>query len=148
MVRNVFDRVRPRCDCGIGVARIGMFAFPGFSQIDFGCIFHTCQILSCVKCSPVCESTKCQVRPRRHSTANVSSAEHVFGLPIAVQSNLSACVWFAAPRMTTKIQQASRTKQTDSNRSSHNEPVLAVTNVCYWPSADIDLCSANVCFQE
>ena len=57
-----------------------------FCGTDFGCIFHTCRILGCAKWSPVHESTKCRFRPRRHSTANVSSAARVFGSRTAVRS--------------------------------------------------------------
>ena len=71
-------------------------------QNRFGCIFHTCRILSYAKYLRVPESTKYRSRPRRHSTANVSSAVHVFGLRTAVLSNPSACVWLAAQRTTTK----------------------------------------------
>ena len=94
-------------------------------QTDFGCILHTCRILSCAKCSRVRELTKCRFHPHRHSTANVSSAVRVFGLRTAVLSNPSACVWLAAQRTTTESN--SHTEQTDSRRTSNNEAVLTYT---------------------
>ena len=50
------------------------------------------RILNVAKCSPVRESTKCRFRPRRHSTANVSSAARTFGSRTAVRSRPHVCV--------------------------------------------------------
>jgi hypothetical protein len=96
----------------------------------FRYIFHTCRILSCAKCSPVRESTKCRFLPRRHSTANVSSAARVFGSRTVVRSNPSACVWLAAQRTRIKSDKQSGIEQTDSRRSTNNKAVLATLAEC------------------
>ena len=110
-----------------------------FCGTDFGCIFHTCRILGCAKCSPVRESTKCRFRPRRHSTANVSSAARVFGSRTVVRSNPSVCVWLAAQRMTIKSDKQTRTEQTNSKRSSMKSSwrrrMSAIGTKRTWPSA-------------
>ena len=85
----------------------------GPKQTSGVCFVHA-RILNVAKCAPVRESTKCRFRPRRRSTANVSSAARVFGLHTSVQSNPSACVWLVAQRMTTKSSKQSRTEQTES----------------------------------
>src|SRR5215813_10587717 len=129
--------MKPR-DCGMPVSEIGFLRFLDLSQDpkDFGCIFDTCRILNCAKCSPVRESTKCRFRPRRHLTANVSSAARVFGSRTVVGSSPSECVWLAV--QPTAIKQ-SRAEQIDSPGRRTMKPSWCWRMSAFWPLAYIPI---------
>jgi hypothetical protein len=78
-------------------------------------------------------------RPRRHSTANVSSAAHTFGSRTAVRSSPSAqCVWLVAQR--TMI---------TSDKQSQNDNKFSVARVLWrlWVIGGIGVVLRESCDQ-
>jgi len=100
------------------------------------------RILNVAKCSPVRESTKCRFRPRRHSTANVSSAARTFGSRTAVRSSPSACVCRAARRTTSK---AALNNKNSQSRGCFGGCGLLAGSVLYFESRVISPLRASGC---